>query len=219
MRRFAAPTAEAKPTSAPSTAPTAEAKPSRWTYTSRDSYGQEQALTNTSMAAKQAPELAPVLIAPRGDLTRPPRRSGPSLNSEEDFPSMGKKPTNATTTSAWAAKPSFASLSREWAAKQKQDEEEAKKEAERMAIIERERRAQQEKEDKERRAHAMLYASTLSTKRGGMEDEKRYDIGGSYEEDFDEGVSSDSEVYVEEEEEEEVVDDTWERSRNKYDYY
>jgi len=122
-------------------------------------------------------------------------------------------------TSAWAAKPSFASLSREWAVKQKQDEEEAKKEAERTAMIERERRAKQEKEDKERRMHQMLYHSGPTKKRGDSDDEKRYDIGGSYDEPLDDGVSSESESYLDEEVEEEVVDDSWERSRNKYDYY
>lgn len=209
MRRFANPSEEA---------PSSDAKPSRWTYTSRDSSGQEQALKNTSLASKQAPELAPTLIAPKSDFVRVNRRNGPSLASEEEFPTMGKKPV-AATASAWGAKPSFAALSREWAAKQKEDEELAKKEAERAAMIERERRILQEKEDKERRAHQQLFHSGPSKKYGNVDDEKRYDIGGSYDDDIDDRMSSESEMYAEEEEEEDVVDDTWEHSRNKYDYY
>lgn len=212
MRRF---TTEDKPA--------ADDKPfkpsSRWTYTSRDASGQEQALTNTSLASKMAPELAPAIIAPI-QRDRPSTRNHPALASEDEFPVMGKKPTtSATVSNPWSAKPSFASLSREWAVKQKQEEEEAKKEAERNALLERERRAQQEKEDKERRARQHLYHSSHLMKQNRVDDDKKYDMGGSRDVYEEMDSSSESETYLDEEEEEEVVDDTWERSRSKYDYY
>lgn len=185
----------------------------RWTYTSRDSAGKEQALTNTSLASKHAPELAPVLIAPSSRV-----KAKVSLSSEEEFPSMGSKASAAKPSTAWAAKPSFASLSRDWAMKQKEEEEAAKKEAEYRASVERERRAQQEKEEKERRVFQQIHVTRyVDTRR--RDDDAKYDMGGSrdvLEEDTD---SSEPESYVDEEVEEEVVDDTWERGRNKHDYY
>lgn len=134
---------------------------------------------------------------------------------------MGKKPVTAstasnTTASVWGAKPSFASLSREWATKQKQEEKEAKREEARNAILERERRIQQEKEDKERRAYQNLYCARNIMGGSDSEDEKKYDLGGTEEVVLEED-SSEPEDYVEDEEEEDFVDDRVERT--KHDYY
>jgi hypothetical protein len=198
---------------------------SRWTYTSRDSNGEEQQLRNTSAASRFAPELAPSIIAPkRSDDALPASRSllsrpvKVSLSSEEEFPTMGKKPAVAAAGNAWAAKPSFASLSREWAEKQQKDKEEEKLQAERNAILERERRLQKEKEDKERLAHQHLNYTRSESGRES-DDDSKYDIGGStvvYDGDDDSPVSD---TYDEDDGEEEEVDDTWEHNRNKHDYY
>lgn len=192
---------------------------SRWTYTSRESNGEEQQLRNTSAASRFAPELAPSIIAPkRSDRVHP--SSHLSLSSEEEFPVMGKKPV-AATGSVWGSgsKPSFAELSRDWAEKQRKEKEEEKLQAEKTAMIERERRVQKEKEEKELRAHQQLHRVSVIHSADSDEDRREYDIGGSHDRyDLSED-SPESDSYDDEEVEEEVVDDTWESSRNKHDYY
>lgn len=189
---------------------------SRWTYTSRDASGSEQSLRNTSQASRVAPELAPAIIAPAARNPLGFNSKKPALSSQDEFPTMGAAAPKPAVN-AWSnSKPTFAEMSRAWAEKKKQEDEEKKAAAEKQASIDRELRAQQEKEQKERR-HLMMSIHSLQQQKIVTRVDK-YDIGGN-EDEYHDSDSISSEEYVDEEVDEEVVDDTWERSRGKHDYY
>lgn len=189
----------------------------------------DKPLVNTSLPAKEAPSLTPATLA---SLTsngeniptiphRPynaykPRSKTVNINltSDNDFPSLGSvsKKENAEV----AAKPSFATMAKEWAKKTKEEEEVKKKEDEKNALIEAERR---KKEKEDRALFTSINANLSKLLHSKPQDDSELH---KYEEDHtDEDTSiSDEETYEEDEEKNEYVDDdAWNKRRNKYDMY
>ena len=117
-------------------------------------------VVNTSLPAQNAPKLAPVTLAAATKATATkattakatvleplrPRRSAANVTSMEDFPTLGKP-----VASVKAPSMNFASLSRDWAQKQKEDSAKAKEEAEKEAYSLMVQQKEREKDDKERR--------------------------------------------------------------------
>ena len=186
----------------------------RPTYSSK---GAVENLVNTSQAAKEVTPLAPTTVFSRTARLHvhvPASSEFPSIKAshEPQVPSVPKP-----MTGPWGQK-SFADLSKEWAAKQMQEEEEKKKEDQMSALLAAEYRAQKEKEEKEKKAIRALHLTTSVQRRDESDDEK-YDLGGGRENRNGEDEENVSDSCAEEEDVEEEIDDTWERNRNKYDYY
>lgn len=199
-------------------------------YSRNDTTG-GSTLVNTSLPAREAPTLVPATLASltsngesstldktERSYTYKPRNkvANVNLSSDQDFPSLGGASKKKTEETA-AAKPSFASMAKEWAKKQKEEEEMQKKEAEKNALIEAERR-KKEKEDRSLLSSINSNLSKLLNTKTVDED----DIG-KYESDHvDDNYSSTSEeeTYEEEEDTQEYVDDdAWNKRRNKHDMY
>jgi hypothetical protein len=199
-------------------------------YSKNDTMGGKP-LVNTSLPAKEAPSLVPGTLASltsNGDSSTAntversyaykPRSKAANVNlsSDQDFPSLGGVAKKQTEESV-AAKPSFASMAKDWAKKQKEEEEMQKKEAEKNALIEAERR-KKEKEDRSLLSSINSNLSKLLNTKTVDDD----DIG-KYESDHvddDYSSTSEEETYEEEEDTQEYVDDdAWNKRRNKHDMY
>lgn len=199
-------------------------------YSKNDTMGGKP-LVNTSLPAKEAPSLVPRTLASltsNGERTTPdtversyvykPRNKAANVNlsSDQDFPSLGGVSKKQTEESA-AAKPSFASMAKDWAKKQKEEEEIQKKEAEKNALVEAERR-KKEKEDRSLLSSINANLSKLLHTSKVDEDEL-----GKYESDHvddDYSSTSEEETYEDEEDTQEYVDDdAWNKRRNKHDMY
>lgn len=183
------------------------------TYTSK---GAVENLVNTSQAAREAIPLAPTTVFSGSRVGR--TTVLPPTPSEQDFPAINAAAKPTVTTGPWGGKKSFAELSREWAVKQQEDAENEKKEASMRALLEAEQRAQREKEEKERKALRTLHHHS-SLHRSSDSDDEKYDIGGGRDHAYSMEDDDESDITMEEEVEEEELDDSWERSRNKHDYY
>lgn len=182
----------------------------RPTYSSR---GAVENLVNTSQAARDVTPLAPMTVFSGSK----PRNLQVNLPSSSDFPTMGVPSVPKPITGPWGQK-SFADLSKDWAAKQKEEAEQKKKEDQLNALLAAERRIQQEKEEKEKKALRALHLAANS-QRHEESDEEKYDLGGVRDKGYGREDEESEDSYVEEEDMEEEIDDTWERSRNKHDYY
>lgn len=181
----------------------------RPTYSSK---GAVENLVNTSQAAKEVAPLAPMTV-----FSGATRKLQVHVPSSSDFPTIGVPTIPRPVAGPWGQK-SFADLSKDWAAKQKEELEQKKKEDQMNALLAAERHAQKEKEEKEKKALRALHLAA-GTQRNDESDDEKYDLGGVRDRGYglEEEESSDS--YVEEDDAEDEIDDTWERSRNKHDYY
>lgn len=199
-------------------------------YSRNDSAG-GNTLVNTSLPAREAPTLVPATLASltsngesttlntvERSYTYKPRNkvTNVNLSSDQDFPSLGggsKKKVEETS----AAKPSFASMAKEWAKKQKEEEEFQKKEAEKNALIEAERR-KKEKEDRSLLSSINSNLSKLLNAKTVDDDEIRKYESDQVDDDY--SSTSEEETYEEEEDTQEYVDDdAWNKRRNKHDMY
>ena len=140
-------------------------------------------LVNTSLPAQNAPKLVPTTLA-AATLATPTlkpmeasdkRRATAVANVEsvDEFPSLGKTAPKAAVRQTM----NFASLSRDWAQKQKEDEEKAKDEKEKQRIAEhlqykeRERRAK----DEEVMRKSGIFGIRVGRKKSDSDDEKYSD--------------------------------------------
>ena len=209
-------------------------------------------LVNTSLPAQHAPKMVPTTLAAAtlttatlttatlkpmnaSDKYRPSmgekrRPVVANVESVDEFPSLGKATQQATQQATpkapKAADPrpamNFASLSRDWAQKQKEDEAKSKEEKEKQRIEEnllhkeRERRS---KEDEVLRKSG-IFGIQLGRKKSDSDEEKYEDAYKS--ENSDEPYLSDDQyaddVYEEEEEEEEY-DGGWNQRKHRDEMY
>lgn len=199
-------------------------------YSKKDTAGGTP-LVNTSLPAKEAPTLVPATLASltsngesstldkteRSYAYKPRNKvANVNLSSDQDFPSLGGASKKKTEESS-AAKPSFASMAKEWAKKQKEEEEIQKKEAEKNALIEADR-LKKEKEDRSLLSSINSNLSKLlNTKPMDDDDIRKYESDHAND---DYSSTSDEETYEEEDDTQEYVDDdAWNKRRNKNDMY
>ena len=169
---------------------------------------------NTSQAAKEVAPLAPMTV-----FSGTARKLQVHVPASSDFPTIGSAvPTVPKPVAGPWGQKSFADLSKDWAAKQKEEAEQKKKEDQIHSLLAAERRVQKEKEEKEKKALRALHLAA-GTQRKDESDEEKYDLGGVRDRGYGLEDDESSDSYVEEEDMEEEIDDTWERSRNKHDYY
>lgn len=180
-------------------------------------------VVNTSLPAKLAPKLEPVTLAAATAGALEPmcikQKKTANMTSMEDFPSLGGKPVAKI---AVAAKTSFASLSRDWAAKAKEDEAKAKEEAAAEARLKQFRASELEKEAAEAFAIRRIGASMThiqSRKKVDEEDLKYIEDEAQVAE---ETYSSDEpveEVYEDEEDGEYDCDGVWDPRKHRDELY
>ena len=139
-------------------------------------------VVNTSLPAQLAPKLVPVTLAAAtaavhltNDLQpiRLSRAAPTNVTSMEDFPSLGAKKTFKTTPIT--PNMSFAALSRDWAQKQKEEEDKAKEEAHREACWAAEQRKEREKlerDERDLRKAGIIAIPQLSSKKSDNDDER-----------------------------------------------
>jgi hypothetical protein len=194
-------------------------------------------LVNTSLPAQRAPKLAPTTLAaatlkpmeasdkyraytkPTDDKRRVPVAN---VESVDEFPSLGKAVPKAPKAEDPPKAMNFASLSRDWAQKQKEDEVKTKEEKEKqrseenLLHKERERRA---KEDEVLRKSG-IFGIQLGRKKSDSDEEKYAEAYKS--ENSDESYLSDdqytADVYEEEEEEDEC-DGNWNQRKHRDEMY
>jgi hypothetical protein len=190
-------------------------------------------LVNTSLPAKEAPSLVPGTLASltsSGDvpsvtssfknmeLDKVSIYKGNNITkkpnlTEDDFPTLGAKPvTKASVKPAM----NFAEKSREWAAKQKEDERIAAEEAEKESIRLSVERMMKEKEKQEEQFYKKKIVSIASLRRTAeLEDEynDRY-----VPEEEDEPYESPLEEEEEDKEEEEEYNSHWDGRRYRDEY-
>ena len=224
---------------------------SRWAKPSSESAASEKpavflnraadGLVNTSLPAQRAPKLAPTTLAAATlstasalkpmeasekyrSYTKPTdeKRRVPIANVEsvDEFPSLGKAPQKAVPKAGPAM--NFASLSRDWAQKQKEDEVKIKEEKEKQRLEEnllhkeRERRSK----DDEVLRKSGVFGIRIPSKKTDSDEEKYEDAYKS--ENSDEPYLSDDQyaddVY-EEEEEEEDCDGNWNQRKHRDEMY
>ena len=182
---------------------------------------------NTSRPAQLAPKLTPVTLAsataaPLAPVSIKHHKTAANVSSMEDFPSLGGK---SVATSAVTSGASFASLSRNWAQQQKEEDAKAKEEAEREASWKQYQLQQREKEASENSAMQRISLSgavhLLNKKKGDSDDEKFFEDDKSRH--SDEHYSSDEpdeEVYDDDENEEDYVNDgTWDPRKHRDELY
>ena len=184
-------------------------------------------LVNTSLPAKEAPQLVPGTLASlTGNLTSSFKnmnlekvsiyKNNPKSVSltEDDFPTLGSKPAVKPV-----AKPTmnFAEKSREWAVKQKEDERIAAEEAEKeRARINSERMMKEKAENEEKLYKKTLVALALAKKTNEWDryDDRNEEL--SYDE--DEPYESPLEEEEEEEEEQDEYNSHWDGRRYRDEY-
>ena len=180
-------------------------------------------VVNTSLPAKLAPKLEPVTLAAATAGALEPmcikQKKAANMTSMEDFPSLGGKPVvirDATSTTT-----SFASLSRDWAVKAKEDEAKAKEEAAAEARLKQFRAKELEKEAAEAFAVRRVGASmshVQSRKKVDEEDMKYIDDESAMAEEM---YSSDEPVEEEydDEEDEYDCDGVWDPRKHRDELY
>jgi hypothetical protein len=184
-------------------------------------------VVNTSLPAQLAPKLAPVTLAsatavPLAPISIKHHKVAANVSSMEDFPSLGGK---SATKSAVTSGTSFASLSRNWAQQQKEEDAKAKEEAEREASWKQFQQQEREKEAIENSAmqRISLIGATqfLNKKKGDSDDEKFFEDDNDHLN--DEHYSSDEpeeEVYDDDENEDDYVNDgTWDPRKHRDELY
>jgi hypothetical protein len=223
---------------------------SRWAKPSSESSDSKPAvflnraadgLVNTSLPAQRAPKLAPTTLAAATlsnasalkpmeasekyrSYTRPTdeKRRVPIANVEsvDEFPSLGKAPQKAVPKAGPAM--NFASLSRDWAQKQKEDEEIAKEEKEKQRGLDymKHREQMQRAKDDQMLRKTGIVGIRIPSKKTDSDEEKYEDAYKS--ENSDEPYLSDDQyaddVYEEEEEEEEY-DGGWNQRKHRDEMY
>jgi hypothetical protein len=224
----------AKPSSEQTASERSDSKPAVFLNRAADG------LVNTSLPAQRAPKLAPTTLAAATlstatlkpmeasekyrAYTKPTdeKRRAPIANVEsvDEFPSLGKAPQKALPKVGPAM--NFASLSRDWAQKQKEDEVKTKEEKEKQRIEdnllhkERERRS---KDDQVLRKTGIVGIRIPSKKTDS--DEEKYDDAYKSENSDEPYLSDDQyadDVYEEEEEEEEY-DGGWNQRKHRDEMY
>jgi hypothetical protein len=199
-----------------------QAEPRRW--------GAElKPVVNTSLPAQLAPKLKPVTLASATAAPLAPIRHGKAaanVSSMDDFPSLGKSAAKPLAKPiAVASGTSFASLSRNWAQQQKDEDAKAKEDAEREASWKQFQLLEREKEASENYAMQRISLSgavqLLNKKKGDSDDEKFFEDDKSRH--SDEHYSSDEpdeELYEDDENEEDYVNDgTWDPRKHRDELY
>ena len=217
MKDSAAHTTPSKPSDAPS-------EPRRW--------GAElKPVVNTSLPAQLAPKLKPVTLASATAAPLAPLKHGKAaanVSSMDDFPSLGKsaaKPQVVAKPPAVASGTSFASLSRNWAQQQKEEDAKAKEEAAREASWKHFQQQEREKEASENSQMQRISISNglhlLNKKKGDSDDEKFFeDDNVHYSDDHYSSDEPDEEAYDDDENEEEYANDgTWDPRKHRDDLY
>jgi hypothetical protein len=180
-------------------------------------------LVNTSLPAKNAPQLVPSTLASLTSSFNGMNLEKVSIYksnaksvslTEDDFPTLGSKPVSKPL-----AKPTmnFAEKAREWAVKQKEDDRIAAEEAEKeRARINSERmmREKAENEEKLYRKTLVALASTKKTNEWDRYDERNEEL--SYDE--EEPYESPLEEEEEEEEEQDEYHSHWDGRRYRDEY-
>jgi hypothetical protein len=224
----------------PSSEPTASEKPAVFLNRAADG------LVNTSLPAQRAPKLAPTTLA-AATLTTPnlkpmeasekyrsytkptdEKRRVPLANVEsvDEFPSLGKAPQKDVPKAPKASDPrpamNFASLSRDWAQKQKEDEEKAKEEKEKQRVLDymNHREQMRRAKDDEVLRKSGVFGIRIPSKKTDSDEEKYEDAYKS--ENSDEPYLSDDQYAddaYEEEEEEEEYDGGWNQRKHRDEMY
>jgi len=224
---------------------------SRWAKPSSESSAQKPAvflnraadgLVNTSLPAQQAPKLAPTTLAAAtlASATLKPmeasqkyraytkqtdeKRRTPVANVEsvDEFPSLGKAVPKAPKAADPPKALNFASLSREWAQKQKEDEVKSKEEKEKQRIEEnllQKERERRSKEDEVLRKSG-IFGIQLGRKKSDSDEEKYAEAYKS--ENSDDSYLSDDQYAddaYDEEEEEEDCDGGWNQRKHRDEMY
>jgi len=200
-------------------------------------------LENTSLPARMAPKLVPTTLAQatqgaltQGALTQGAQaRSGRPAPTLDDFPSLQPKapkvapkvepkvaeapkvePKVAEAPKVEPKVSNYASLSREWAKKQKEDEIAQKEKAAAEVITQRFLQEQREKdfEEKQMIRRIRVGMTHIPRLRKPDSDEEKYSEKSSEEE-----ILSDEPEEVYEEEEEEEEDDVWNGRKHRDDLY
>jgi hypothetical protein len=180
-------------------------------------------LVNTSLPAKNAPQLVPSTLASLTTSFKGMNLEKVSIYksnaksvslTEDDFPTLGSKPVAKPV-----AKPAmnFAEKAREWAVKQKEDDRIAAEEAEKeRARINSERMMKEKAENEEKlyRKTLVALASTKKTNEWDRYDERNEEL--SYDE--DEPYESPLEEEEEEEEEQDEYHSHWDGRRYRDEY-
>jgi hypothetical protein len=217
--------------SKPSDAPSIQAEPRRW--------GAElKPVVNTSLPAQLAPKLKPVTLAsatasPLAPISIKNNKAAANVSSMDDFPSLGgksaakplAKPLAVAKSPAVASGTSFASLSRNWAQQQKEEDAKAKEEAAREASWKQFQQQEREKEASENSQMQRISISSglhlLNKKKGDSDDEKFFeDDRVHYSDDHYSSDEPDEEVYDDDENEEDYVNDgTWDPRKHRDELY
>jgi hypothetical protein len=185
-------------------------------------------LVNTSLPAQRAPKLAPTTLAAATLTTLKPMEASEkrravivNIGSTDEFPSLGKAVPKAPKA-AEPSKMNFAALSRDWAQKQKEDEENAKEEKEKQRVIDYMKRKEQMQRTKDEITILKSggFGIRIPSKKVDSDEEKYED---AYKSDYsDESYPSDDQyaddVY-EEEEEEEDCDNGWNQRKHRDEMY
>jgi len=225
----------AKPSSEQTASERSDSKPAVFLNRAADG------LVNTSLPAQRAPKLAPTTLAAATlsttsalkpmeasekyrAYTKPTdeKRRAPIANVEsvDEFPSLGKAPQKALPKVGPAM--NFASLSRDWAQKQKEDEEIAKEEKEKqrgLDYMKHREQMQRAKDDQVLRKTGIVGIRIPSKKTDS--DEEKYDDAYKSENSDEPYLSDDQyadDVYEEEEEEEEY-DGGWNQRKHRDEMY
>lgn len=207
--------------SKPSDTPSTQAEPRRW--------GAElKPVINTSLPAQLAPKLKPVTLASATAAPLMPLaplkhgKAAANVSSMDDFPSLGK---SVAKPPAVASGTSFASLSRNWAQQQKEEDVKAKEEAAREASWKQFQQQEREKEALDDSSMQRLSLSgavhLLNKKKGDSDDEKFFeDDNVHYSDDHYSSDEPDEEAYDDDENEEEYANDgTWDPRKHRDDLY
>ena len=214
--------------SKPSDTSSTQTEPRRW--------GAElKPVVNTSLPAQLAPKLKPVTLASATAAPLAPLKHGKAaanVSSMDDFPSLGKlaaKPPAVAKPLAVESGTSFASLSRNWAQQQKEEDAKAKEEAAREAAREASwKQFQQQEREKEASENSQMQRISISNglhllnkKKGDSDDEKFFeDERIHYSDDHYSSDEPDEEAYDDDENEEEYANDgTWDPRKHRDDLY
>jgi len=188
-------------------------------------------LENTSLPARMAPKLVPTTLAQATQGANATQgahaRSGRPAPTLDDFPSLQPKAPKAPKVEPKVAPKvaeapkepkvsNYASLSREWAKKQKEDEIAQKEKAAAEVITQRFLQEQREKdfEEKQMIRRIRVGMAHIPRLRKPDSDEEKYSEKSSEEE-----MLSDEPEEVYEEEEEEEEDDVWNGRKHRDDLY
>ncbi len=212
--------------SAAHTTPTTHTMPAEQTQSEPRRWGAElKPVVNTSLPAQLAPKLKPVTLASATAAPLAPLKHGKAaanVSSMDDFPSLGK---SVAKPLAVASGTSFASLSRNWAQQQKEEDAKAKEEAAREASWKQFQQQEREKEASENSEMQRISISKglhlLNKKKGDSDDEKFFeDDNVHYSDDHYSSDEPDEEVFDDDENEDDYVNDgTWDPRKHRDELY